>query len=167
MNRTTLLLITLIGVIIVLAAACGGAEPTPTPIPTPTSTLVPTIPPPPAGLQISVVGNNREFDKDELTAKAGSEVTLTFKNVSTLEQHNWVLVRAGTKNAVAVRGLEWPGDDWVQPGDPDVIANTRLLDPGETGEVRFTAPEAPGAYVFVCSFPGHFVTMFGDFEVIP
>ncbi|MQG65022.1 MAG: azurin, partial [SAR202 cluster bacterium] len=39
-----------------------------------------------------------------------------------------------------------------------------LLDPGASGEVTFTAP-ASGTYQFVCTFPGHNFTMFGDFIV--
>ena len=58
------------------------------------------------------------------------------------------------------------GNDWLKPDDPRVIANTALLDPGATGEVRFTAPAA-GTYQFVCTFPGHSPTMFGDFQVSP
>ena len=55
---------------------------------------------------------------------------------------------------------------WVQPADPDVVAHTALVKPGEEGEVRFTAPPS-GTYQFVCTFPGHNFAMFGDFVVTP
>ena len=42
----------------------------------------------------------------------------------------------------------------------DVIAATKLLGPGESETISFTAPE-PGDYQFVCSFPGHFAMMRG------
>ena len=48
----------------------------------------------------------------------------------------------------------------------DVLVNTDLLDPGATGEIKFEAPAA-GTYQFVCTFPGHGATMFGDFVVTP
>ena len=68
-------------------------------------------------------------------------------------------------DAVAPAGTAaGPANDWVPPGDSRVIASTRLLDPGTTGEVTFTAP-APGTYQFVCTFPGHNLTMFGNFVV--
>ena len=57
-----------------------------------------------------------------------------------------------------------PDNNWVPPGDPRVIANTVLIGPGESTEVTFTAPES-GTYQFVCTFPGHNFTMFGDFVV--
>jgi len=166
MFKRTLLCFPLLGAIMALAVACGGT-PTPTTPPSP-----PTPPPPPAqcvgtGLEISVKGDAIAFDKDRCEATAGTEVVMAFDNVSGFSQHNWVLVRDGTKDAVAQRGTAaGPDNDWIQPNDPDVIAHTKLLGPGEAGEVRFTAPE-PGIYQFVCTFPGHNSVMFGDFVVTP
>jgi azurin len=91
---------------------------------------------------------------------------LVFNNVSGIFRHNWVIVQAGQKDAVAGRGTTaGPGNGWLQPEDPDVIASVGLLDPGETGEVRFFAPPT-GTYQFLCTFPGH-TTMYGDFVVNP
>ena len=148
-----------------------GEQPTPTPIPAPSPT--PTVstdeetPALPPSLEIGVNGEALEFDKDRFEVPIGSEVVLVFNNVSSLNQHNWVIVQAGQKDAVAVRGtVAGPGNDWIQPEDPDVIAQTALLNPGESGEVRFAAPP-PGTYQFVCTFPGHNTTMFGEFVVNP
>jgi len=106
-----------------------------------------------------------KFDTASFTVSAGAEVTLKFANVSTINQHNWVLVQPGTKDAVAAAGVTvGPANGWVPAGDARVIANTRLLDPGADAEVRFTAPAA-GTYQFVCASPGHNFTMFGDFVV--
>ena len=180
-----------------LAAACGGddAAPTLTRAPTatsgitaaaqPTDTVAPTAttvaptattaaPPDtavPAGagssLEISVDGDALTFDTSSFEVAAGAEVVLVFNNVSTINQHNWVLVKSGTKDDVAGRGTgAGPANAWVQPDDPDVIAHTALLDPGDSGEVRFTAPAA-GTYQFVCTFPGHNLGMFGEFVVTP
>ncbi|MCH7736831.1 MAG: auracyanin [Chloroflexi bacterium] len=118
-------------------------------------------------MEISVNGDAIEFDTDRFEVAAGTGVVLCFKNVSSVLQHNWVLVNDGTKDEVAERGLAAGAEnDWVQPGDPDVIANVKLLDPGEKGEVRFTSPVA-GTYQFVCTFPAHNFTMFGEFVVTP
>ena len=121
-----------------------------------------TVPPP--SLKISVEGDTLAFNTSNFEVAAGAEVVLVFDNVSTINQHNWVLVMDGTKDDVATRGTANPTTDWVQPGDPDVIDHTKLLAPGTSGEVRFTAPP-PGTYQFVCTFPGHNFTMFGDFVV--
>jgi azurin len=137
------------------------------PATTPPPTQAPAASAGPSALEIGVNGDALTFDKDSIEVASGSEVVLAFNNVSGINQHNWVVVQAGTKDAVATRGTgAGPGNDWVQPGDADVVANTKMLLPGESGEVRFTAPAA-GTYQFVCTFPGHNFTMFGDFVVTP
>ena len=118
-----------------------------------------------ASLEINTNGDALEFSQAALSAASGSEVTLTFTNGSSVNQHNWVLVQTGTKDAVAAAGTAaGPGAGWIPPGDERVLASTGLLDPGTSEKVTFTAP-APGTYQFVCTFPGHNFTMFGDFEV--
>ena len=114
-------------------------------------------------LTISVVGDSLQFDKQSFTVNAGSEVTLLFTNVATVQQHNWVLVKQGTKDEVALAGaLAGPLKGYLPEGDDRVLANTNLLAAGESEEITFAAPAA-GAYQFVCTFPGHNATMVGDF----
>jgi azurin len=119
--------------------------------------------------EIGSVGEEFKFDKAQLTAKAGTVVALTFKNSAKTPglQHNWVLVKAGTKDQVATAGtVAGPTNNWVPQKDDKVLANTKLVDPGKTGDVQFTAPAA-GTYQFVCTFPGHNITMFGEFTATP
>ena len=105
------------------------------------------------------------FTIDSLTATSGEEVTLRFTNNAVTQQHNWVMVQDGTKDEVATAGLVDPVN-WLNSDDPNVVASVRLLNPGESAQVTFTAPAA-GAYQFVCTYPGHNATMFGTFEVAP
>ena len=117
-------------------------------------------------LAVSVVGDALQFDTAALEVSAGTEIKLTFNNVSAVNLHNWVLVQAGTKDEVATAGIGAGADnDWVPPNDPRVLFNTRVLNPGESAVLEFTL-EA-GNYTFVCTFPGHNITMFGDFTVKP
>ena len=178
MKRASFLFAGLLGALLVLVTACGGGDdgtatptgPTPTTAPTVAPTTAPTTAPtvaPTSGvtLEISSRGDELLFDTDSFTVSEGSSVVLRYENKSTVFQHNWVLVEAGTKDDVAAAGtLAGPGNDWIPVGDDRVVANTRLLDAGETGEARFTAPAA-GTYQFVCTFPAHDITMFGDFIV--
>jgi azurin len=102
-----------------------------------------------------------------MTAQTGSQVELTFNNNAVNQQHNWVLVQNGTKDQVATAGLAAGQDNnWVAPSDTNVVANAPLLAAGESASVNFVAPAA-GTYQFVCTFPGHNMTMFGTFEVTP
>ena len=191
MNRVTQALLALTGSFLIFAVACGGddspaTKPAVTTVPTNTSspTAVATAEPPtaipatepalptltpegPLRLEISVNGNQLEFNKDKFEVSAGAQVTLVFDNVSDFNQHNWVLVQAGTKDDVATDGLGvGPDQDYVKPGDARVVVHTKLLDAGTTGEVSFAAP-APGTYQFTCTFPGHNFTMSGDLVVNP
>ena len=52
------------------------------------------------------------------------------------------------------------------PDSPLLLQATRLLNAGESGRVNFTAPGKPGAYVYVCTFPGHWVRMYGVMLVV-
>ena len=116
--------------------------------------------------KVDVNGDALEFRHRVMFALPDTEITVTFNNSSTINSHNLVIVLSATRDAVAAAGITaGPANDWVTPGDNRVIANTGLVGPGETGEVRFPAPQ-PGIYQFVCTFPGHNSTMFGDFIVI-
>lgn len=116
-------------------------------------------------LSIDVVGDALTFTEESFDVNAGDAVTLNFVNSSASNQHNWVLVRDGTKDAVAANGTAaGPVNGWLDPADAAVLAASALLEPGASEELVFTAPAA-GTYQFVCTFPGHNITMFGDFIV--
>lgn len=118
-------------------------------------------------LTIAADGDGLKFDQANMEAKAGDTVTVVFNNTSTINQHNWVLVHNGTKDAVSADGTAaGPGAAWVAEGDDRVLAKSGLLDPGATEEINFTVPAA-GTYQFVCTFPGHNFTMFGEFVATP
>jgi azurin len=55
-----------------------------------------------------------------------------------------------------------PTDDETKK---EVIAHTKLVGGGESDTITFTAPKEPGAYPYICSFPGHFALMQGVFTV--
>ena len=120
----------------------------------------------PIDLTVGVVGDALQFDIASIEASDGSGITLTFNNISAVNQHNLVVVQAGTKDEVAAAGIAAGADNgWVPPGDERVLFNSKLLNPGETEVLKFTL--AAGEYTFVCTFPGHNITMFEDFTVAP
>ena len=172
-----------------MAVACGGDEadpnatstpappntvdrptepPTVAPTPTPTkdidATNTPT-PPGPVPINIDVNGDALQFNTSNLSASAGAEVVLIFNNSSSVNTHNWAMVVAGTKDAVAADGIAaGQENNWLPVNDSRVIGSTVLIGPDESTQATFTAPAAD-AYQFVCTFPGHNFTMFGDFIV--
>ena len=159
MKRTSLIILGLFTATLVLAVACSAPEPTNTPAPRSESEINSKRGRP----IISTVGDELKFDRAELRETNQASVKLTFVNASKINQHNWVLVKAGTKDAVASAGAAAGAENgWIPAGDDRILAHSGLLDPGETEVVSFSAPFV-GTYQFVCTFPGHAATMFGDF----
>jgi azurin len=120
---------------------------------------------------LSIEGNDQmQFDKKELTVKAGQTVTLTLKHSGTMAKaamgHNWVLLAPGTDVATFAESAVAAGEenDYVPTEGNAVIAYTKLIGGGETATVEFTAPAA-GSYEFICSFPGHWAMMRGTLIV--
>lgn len=118
-------------------------------------------------IEIGSDGENLAFDKTELSVSAGQEVTVTFTNNSAVQQHNWVLVNGGEAEAQAVAnagltaGLE---NNYLPADGSNVLANTNVLNGGESGSVTFTAPAA-GSYLYICTVPGHYPLMQGTLTV--
>jgi putative membrane-bound dehydrogenase-like protein len=122
-------------------------------------------------LELGLIPSAMKFDKAELTVKAGQKVRLTFKNNDLLE-HNLVIVKPGTLpkvGALADALASKPGASEKQyvPDSPDVLVSSKVLDPGQSDVLLFTAPEVAGQYPFVCTFPGHWQIMRGILVVEP
>ena len=112
-----------------------------------------------------------KFKETELEIKAGSKVSLTFLNPDVL-QHNLVLTKKGKKEAVgALADAMLTDPDALKknyvPDSEDIIASTKLVNPGGTDKIEFVAPSEPGEYPFICTFPGHWRLMQGIIKVIP
>jgi azurin len=72
--------------------------------------------------------------------------------------HNFVLLKDGTDlQAFAAQAVSAP--DHIPANNPNIIAHTKLLGAGESDTIEFTVPA--GDYTYICSFPGHYLTMTG------
>lgn len=112
--------------------------------------------------KFEVTGNDKmKFDVTELAAKPLQKIELTFKNVGTMPKqsmgHNWVLLEPDTNAKTFVEaGLTAASTNYIAPSQKrHVIASTETLGPGETETITFTAPQKPGSYQYICTFPGH------------
>ena len=119
---------------------------------------------PPKTVQVEADDKMR-FDVTAFEVARGQKVTITLKNVGTTPKfsmgHNLVMLdRQITEQNIQAKFLdpaaEQASHDYVPPGDKNVIAHTKLLGPNETDTITFTAPQVPGQYLYVCSFPGHY-----------
>ena len=107
------------------------------------------------------------FEPTELTVPAGSTVHLVLEDEKPgALPHNWALVMPGTEAKVAAEGLKKGEEASYIAEGPDMIAYTKLAQPGSTGDVTFKAP-APGKYPYICTYPGHYVMMKGVLTVTP
>jgi glucose/arabinose dehydrogenase/azurin len=108
-----------------------------------------------------------KFSLPSFDVKPGARVKLEFANTSDM-LHNLVVVRPGTAikvgEAALKLGLEGAKLGYV-PRTEDVLYHTALLEPQQSEAIYFVAPSAPGEYTYVCTFPGHYVTMQGTMRV--
>ncbi len=110
-----------------------------------------------------------QFDTREVVLKAGSKIRWTLNNPDDM-MHNLLIVAPGKLDEVAQMAIDLglqgqekgyvPESDWV-------LYHTNLLPPHSSDVIYFVAPEQPGEYPFVCTFPGHALIMRGVMKVTP
>lgn len=104
-----------------------------------------------------------KFSKTDITAKSGQKITVKLTTVSNLParamSHNFVLLTAGADATnVSQTSAKFADNEYIAPEMKDkIIAYTDMAGAGEMVEVTFTAPENPGEYTYVCTFPGHYM----------
>jgi azurin len=108
------------------------------------------------------------YDVTELTIAPGANVKIIFENPDDMP-HNMVFFQPGTDVvAVCNKQMEKPEEalkrNWL-PEDPRLWLHSKMLNPKEKEELVFKAPDKPGVYPFVCSAPGHAMTMQGRLKI--
>jgi azurin len=110
-----------------------------------------------------------KFDKNFFQVKAGSRLRIIFNNNDDMT-HNLVITIPGAADEVgdlALKlGLKGTELNYV-PNSVKVLYHTALLQPGSSESIYFTAPDKPGDYMFVCTYPGHASVMRGIIRVVP
>jgi azurin len=122
-------------------------------------------------LQISA-NDLMQYDKKDLAVGPGcAEIQVTLTDIGKLPAsamgHNWVLVKSSDLSAVANAGAAAGfSNNYLEPGDPRVIAATRIVGGGQSASVTFPASKLVkgGSYMYLCTFPGHNVLMRGTFH---
>ncbi len=108
-----------------------------------------------------------KFDKVRFQVKPGAKVKLVLANKDDM-LHNLVITGPGARIEVANAAMEL-GDKGLEmsyvPRTSKVLWSTKLIGPGETTSLLFTAPEKEGIYPYVCTYPGHGLLMFGAMYV--
>ncbi len=121
---------------------------------------------------IVIEGNDQmKFNKTEIRVKAGQKVKLTLKHVGKMDKavmgHNWALLTKDADVATVGNAAATAADNDYIPADmaDKFIAHTKMIGGGESDTIEFDAPTEPGTYTFMCTFPGHYALMKGQFIV--
>jgi len=121
-------------------------------------------------IHIKALENEMKYDVKTFKVEAGKPVQIIFVNPDFM-QHNLVITapgamevvgRAADKLATAANGAAMH----YVPDVPQVLFNTPLVNPQETFKLEFIAPDKPGDYPYVCTFPGHWSIMNGVMKVV-
>ena len=116
-------------------------------------------------IRIGTVKHQLKFDKTEFTVEAGKEIEIIFENSDTLP-HNLLLAHPGALEEVGAladkMALQPDGmSKHFIPDSPKVLKSTKLLQEGKSETLKIKAPETKGDYLYICTFPGHWRTMYG------
>jgi azurin len=119
----------------------------------------------PTGASFELTANDSmKFNLTRLEVTAGQDVTVSLTNMGNMPKvamgHNWVLLKKGTDvKAFTDAAIMAAATDYVPTAlAGQVIAHTKLLGPKQSEEVKFKAPTEPGEYVYLCTFPAHYLS---------
>lgn len=123
-------------------------------------------------IEIKTLLGQMKYDISEFEADPGAKIKLTLNNIDDL-QHNLIVLKPDPKDKegfeyakeawlLGEKGIEL---GWVPPDNDRTIAASKLLDPHATEDIYFVIPDEPGEYPFICTVPGHSMTMKGKIKV--
>lgn len=121
-------------------------------------------------VRIQTIPEKLAFDLRWFVVEAAKPVQIVLVNPDAMP-HNLLITAPGALETIGTTAatMAMPTDPAVKPfvpNSPSVLQATHLLKEGETARLGFLAPKAPGEYPFVCTFPGHWVRMYGVMLVV-
>jgi putative heme-binding domain-containing protein len=122
-------------------------------------------------VQINTVHEEMRFDKPFFAVEAGRPVQIVLRNEDAMP-HNLVVTMPGMLREVAQlagRMGSTPGSDGKQyvPESDEVLFATGMVQPDRQERLVFDAPAEAGEYPYVCTFPQHWMRMYGVMVVVP
>ena len=123
----------------------------------------------PVVIRIRSVPGKMLFDKNEFSVVAGKPVRIVFENADMMP-HNLLIVLPGAVEEVgrAAERMGMRGERLqFRPASTKILQGTDLINYGESVTLDFVAPEDPGDYGFLCTYPTHWLTMNGIMRVVP
>jgi len=124
------------------------------------------------GVSVFTIRTIREqmlYDKTLIVVEAGKPVEIILINDDAMP-HNLVVLKPGALEEIGQASEKMTPEPDAQgrlyvPESPKILLATKLVEPGQQAKLSFTAPEEPGDYPYVCTFPGHWRRMTGTLAV--
>ena len=119
---------------------------------------------------VRTVREQMRYDTTRIVVEPGKAVQVIVENADFMP-HNMVIVRPGAREEIGTitanmkpEELDARGRAFV-PKSAKILTATKLIEPGQRETLQFTAPEAEGDYDYVCTYPGHWMLMWGTMVV--
>ena len=121
-------------------------------------------------VEVGVKPGQMMYDIEEFSVPPGGHIKLVFDNTNGTLQHNLLILAPGDEaSAIKLAQKAWSMQNPMQndyvPDSDQVLFATALLGPGEKETITFTAPEESGDHPYVCTMPGHAMSMNGMMHV--
>lgn len=121
-------------------------------------------------VRVHTIEEEMRYDIPYFAVEAGRPVQVVLKN-DDLMPHNLVITKPGALQEVAQLGMEvgpnnGAGGKQYVPDSDKVLFATNMVPSERQEALTFTAPATPGEYPFVCTFPRHWMRMYGVMVVV-
>lgn len=104
-----------------------------------------------------------QFDLVRFNVKPGVKVRINFTNADDMS-HNFLVTKPGTRLDVVNEALKLeekgPEMNYI-PKSANVLWSIPVVSTNQSAALSFQAPSQPGAYPYVCTYPGHGFIMYG------
>ncbi len=120
-------------------------------------------------IHIKTLAEQMKYDKKEFTVTAGKGVKIVFENADHMP-HNLLITDIGALEEVGALADKMAADPeglkkQYIPDSPKILFATDMVPDHGSFTLKFMAPDKPGDYPFVCTFPGHWRLMKGIMKV--
>lgn len=121
-------------------------------------------------VRIHTVEEEMRYDIPYFAVEAGRPVQVVLINED-LMPHNLVITKPGALKEVADEGLATGPKDGLDgkqyvPKNENVLFATNMIPTLTSERLTFDAPTEPGEYPYVCTFPRHWMRMYGVMVVV-
>jgi len=121
-------------------------------------------------IAIGTVAHRMIYDKEQVAIQTGKTVEFRFSNTDSMP-HNFVITLPGAMQEIGEmaeatgRAPDAMARHYV-PKSNKVLLSSTLLQTNQVEALIFEAPQEPGIYPFVCTYPGHWRRMYGALFVV-